>query len=147
MNTGTIIALVIVGVSLLMLIIVGAVTYKKVQPVLKNINDMNEVITQKIEYFTREGNHITDRINRLNQRIKLLQEEVEVKSIQFENLTNEQGQFQTSLRYLQNHAGDYASGISSNVKDELQEDGPKIWKTFKRATKKTVQKQKIRFKK
>lgn len=147
MNTGTIIALVIVAVSLLMLIIVGAVTYKKVQPVLKNINDMNEVITQKIEYFTREGNHITDRINRLNQRIKLLQEEVEVKSIQFENLTNEQGQFQTSLRYLQNHAGDYASGISSNVKDELQEDGPKIWKTFKRATKKTVQKQKIRFKK
>lgn len=147
MNTGTIIALVIVAVSLLMLIIVGAVTYKKVQPVLKNINDTNEVITQKIEYFTREGNHITDRINRLNQRIKLLQEEVEVKSIQFENLTNEQGQFQTSLRYLQNHAGDYASGISSNVKDELQEDGPKIWKTFKRATKKTVQKQKIRFKK
>lgn len=147
MNTGTIIALVIVAVSLLMLIFVGAVTYKKVQPVLKNINDMNEVITQKIEYFTREGNHITDRINRLNQRIKLLQEEVEVKSIQFENLTNEQGQFQTSLRYLQNHAGDYASGISSNVKDELQEDGPKIWKTFKRATKKTVQKQKIRFKK
>lgn len=142
MNTGTIIALVIVAVSLLMLIIVGAVTYKKVQPVLKNINDMNEVITQKIEYFTREGNHITDRINRLNQRIKLLQEEVEVKSIQFENLTNEQGQFQTSLRYLQNHAGDYASGISSNVKDELQEDGPKIWKTFKRATKKTVQKTK-----
>lgn len=147
MNTGTIIALVIIVVSLLMVIIVGAVTYKKIQPALKNINDTNEVVTQKIKYFTREGNHITERLNHLNKRIEILQEEVEIKSVQFEDLTNEQGKFQTSLRYLQSHAGEYTSGISSNLKDEIKEDGPKIWETFKRATKKTAQKQKTRYKK
>jgi uncharacterized protein YoxC len=147
MNTGTIVALVIVAVSLLGLIIVGAMTYKKVKPTLKDINETNDVVTQKIEYFTREGNHITERVNRLNKRIENLQGEVEIKSAQFEELTNEQGRFQTSLRYLQSHAGEYASGISSNLKNELQEDGPKIWETFKRAFKKTAQKQKVRYKK
>lgn len=147
MNTGTIIALVIIAISLLMVIIVGAVTYKKVQPALKNIKETNDVVTQKIEYFTREGNHITERINVLNKRVEILQEEFEVKAVQFEDLTNEQGKFQTSLRYLQSHAGEYASGIGSNLKNELQEDGPQIWETFKRAFSKTAQKQKVRYKK
>lgn len=147
MNTGTIIALVLVAVSLLMILIVGAVTYSKTKPTLKNIKETSEVVNQKIEYFTREGNHLMERINLLNKRVELLQEDVEVKTVQFEDLSNEQGKFQTSLRYLQSHAGEYASGISSNLKDEIKEDGPKVWETFKRALKKTSQKQKVRHQK
>ncbi len=147
MSTGTIIALAIVAISLLMIIIVAAVTYKKAKPTLDNIKDTNEVVTQKVNYFTREGNHLTERVNLLNQRIELLQEEVEEKVAGFQDLSNENGKFQTSLRYLQGHASDYASGISSNVKNEIQEDGPKIWETFKRAMKKTAQKQKVRYQK
>jgi hypothetical protein len=64
--------------------------------------------------------------------------------IHFDDFMDEQGQFQSSLRYLQSHAGEYAKGISSNVVDELKEDGPKIKETFKRAFKKTAQKQKAR---
>lgn len=44
-------------------------------------------------------------------------------------------------------AGEYSSGIASNIKDELKEDGPKIAEVFKRAFKKTAQKQKVRLKK
>lgn len=147
MNTGTIVALVLVAISLLMVLIVGAVTYSKTKPALKNIKETSEVVNHKIEYFTREGNHLMERINLLNERVELLQGEVEVKSAQFKDFTNEQGKFQTSLRYLQSHAGEYASGISSNLKDEIKEDGPKVWETFKRAFKKTTQKQKIRYQK
>ena len=147
MSTGTIIALAIVAVSLLMIIAVAAITYKKVKPTLDNIKETNEVVTQRIDYFTREGNHLTEQINLLSKRIELLQEVVEEKVAGFQDLSNENGKFQTSLRYLQSHASDYASGISSNVKDEIQEDGPKIWETFKRAVKKTAQKQKVRYQK
>lgn len=147
MNTGTIIALSIVAVSLLLILVVGAVAYKKAKPALDNIKETSEVINHKIEYFTREGKHLTQRINQLNERVEYIQEEVEIKSGHFEDLMDEQGKFQTSLNYLQGHAGEYASGISSNLKNELQEDGPKIWKTFKRAFSKTAQKQKVRYKK
>lgn len=145
MSTGTIIALLIVAISLILVVVVGILSYNKAKPALKNIQNTREVIDQKINYFTREGEHLKERVDLLNTRVQGVQKELEVKSIQFDDLMDEQGQFSTSLRYLQSHAGDYASGISSNLKDELQEDGPKLAKTFKRAFKKTWGKQKVRY--
>ena len=145
MSTGTIIALLIVAISLILVVIVGILSYNKAKPALKNIQNTREVIDQKINYFTREGEHLKERVDLLNTRVQGVQKELEVKSIQFDDLMDEEGQFSTSLRYLQSHAGDYASGISSNLKDELQEDGPKLAKTFKRAFKKTWGKQKVRY--
>ena len=145
MSTGTIIALLIVGISLILVVVVGILSYNKAKPALKNIQNTREVIDQKINYFTREGEHLKERVDLLNTRVQGVQKELEVKSIQFDDLMDEEGQFSTSLRYLQSHAGDYASGISSNLKDELQEDGPKLAKTFKRAFKKTWGKQKVRY--
>lgn len=147
MNTGTIIALAIVALSLLMLVAVGLVTYNKTKPTLEKIKDTNEVVTQKINYFTREGEHITERVEHLNQRVTLLQDEVDEKSVYFKDLANENGKFQTSLRYLKGHAGEYSSGIGKNLKNEIQEDGPKLMETFKRAFKKTKDKQKVRYQK
>lgn len=145
MSTGTIIALLIVAISLILVVVVGILSYNKAKPALKNIQNTREVIDQKINYFTREGEHLKERVDLLNTRVQGVQKELEVKSIQFDDLMDEEGQFSTSLRYLQSHAGDYASGISSNLKDELQEDGPKLAKTFKRAFKKTWGKQKVRY--
>jgi len=147
MSTGAIIAIAIIVISILLVIIVGAVTYSNVKPALKNIDETNQVITQKMEYFNREKEHLTERVTRLNNRVEHLQDEIEVKTALFEDFTDEKGKFQTSIRYLQAHASDYASGISSNLKDEIQEDGPKIWETFKRAFKKTAQKRKERHQK
>lgn len=145
MSTVTIIALSIIAFSLILVVGVGIVSYNKAKPTLKNIQNTREVIEQKTEYFTREGEHLKERVDHLNIRVQGVQKELEVKSLQFEELMDEQGQFSTSLRYLQSHAGDYASGISSNLKEELQEDGPKLAKTFKQAFKKTWGKQKVRY--
>lgn len=145
MSTGTIIAISIVIISILLLIIVGVLTRKKIAPTLKNIKDLNEVISQKSNYYTREGNHLNERVSTLTERVENIQTEVEVKMVHFEDFTNEQGQFQSSIRCLKDHAGEYSKGISSNVVDEVKEDGPKIAETFKRAFKKTAEKTKLRY--
>ncbi|SHE89495.1 Uncharacterized protein YoxC, contains an MCP-like domain [Atopostipes suicloacalis DSM 15692] len=147
MSTGTIIAISIVVISILALIIVGIMTYKKIKPTLKNVDHLKEVINQKTKYYTRESQHLNERITLLTQRVDGIQSEVEVKMVDFEDFTDEKGEFQSSLRYLQSHAGEYTKGISSNIMDEVKEDGPQIIETFKRAFKKTAQKQKIRHQK
>lgn len=147
MSTGTIIAISIVVISILLLIVVGIVTRKKIAPTLSNIKELNEVISQKSNYYTRESEHINERVTTLTNRVDDLQTDVEIKMVYLEDFTNEQGQFQSSVRYLKDHAGEYGKGISSNVVDEVKEDGPKIAETFKRAFKKTVDKQKLRYQK
>lgn len=147
MSTGTIIAIAIVVLSILLIIVAVVVTLKNIKPTIKQLKETNEVVNQKIEYFNREAEHLTNRVEQLNQRVELVQADVEVKAAHFEDFTNEQGKFQTSIRYLQGHAGEYASGIGNNLKKEIKEDGPKLYETFKRAFKKTAQKQKIRLKK
>ncbi len=147
MSTVTIISLSIVVLSIILVAVIGFVAYKKAKPALDNIQETKEVVNQKVNYFTREGEHIKERVDLLTNRVQGIQKEVDVKSAQFEDLTDEQGKFATSLRYLQSHAGEYTSGISKNVKDELKEDGPKLAETFKRAFKKTWGKQKVRYKK
>lgn len=145
MNTGTIIAISIVVVSILLLIIVGIVSYNKAKPTIKNIKELNETLDQQKAYFTRESDHLTERVTNIQERVELLQQDAEEKSKHLEDFMDEKGQFQTSVRYLQSHAGEYASGIGSNLKDEIKEDGPKIKEYFKRAFKKTYEKQKARY--
>ncbi len=147
MSTATIISIAIVVLSLLLVIVIGFIAYRKAKPALENIQDTKEVVDQKVNYFTREGEHIKERVDLLTNRVEGVQKEIEVKSLQFEDLMDEQGKFANSLRYLQSHAGEYATGISKNVKDELKEDGPKLAETFKRAIKKTAGKQKVRYQK
>lgn len=147
MSTASIIAVSIVVISILALIIVGFITYKKIKPTLKNVNHLNEVINQKTNYFTRESQHLNERITLLTERVEGIQSEAEVKMVYFEDFMDEKGEFQSSLRYLQSHAGEYTKGISSNIINEVKEDGPQIIETFKRAFKKTAQKQKMRYQK
>lgn len=147
MSPGNILVISIIAFSFVLIIVAAFLTYKKVQPTLNEIKELNETINQKKEIYTRDVNHINERVNGINQRVQFIQKDAEVKAAHFQDLMDEQGQFQTSLGYLKDHAGEYASGISSNVKDEIKEDGPKIVETFKRAFKKTVQKQKVRFQK
>lgn len=146
MNTAVVISLLIVGLSILTLIIVGLISYKKMKPTIHKFNDLNTNIQQKIKFYNREAEHLNHRIININQEVETLQKELLVKSQNFENLLDEQGQFQNSLRYLQNHSSEFSKGIASNLKDEVKDEGPKIMKIFKRAFKKTIQKQKDRHK-
>ena len=146
MNTGTIIAIIIVVLAIVVIIVAAAMTYKNIKPTLEKINETNETLNQKKEYYEREVNHLTDRVDTLNRRVQFIQEDAEEKAVHFEDFMDEQGKFQTSIRYLQGHAGEYATGVGSNLKEELKEDGPRLAETFKRAFKKTAQKQKVRLK-
>lgn len=147
MSTGTITALSIIVISILVLIIVIAKSYTNIKPTLANIKDLQENLAQKGNYFTREGKHLNEEVTNLSKRATLLQKDVKEKTVYFDDFMDEQGQFQTSLLYLKDHAGEYTKGITTNVKNEIQEDGPKIVDTFKRAFKKTYQKQKLRYQK
>lgn len=146
MSTGTIIALSIVALSILMLVIVWIVSYNEAKPTLHNVNELNAIINQKKKFYTREAEQLNKKVALLNQDAELIQNEVQEKSLHFQDFTHEQGEFQSSIRYLKNHAAGYSKGIAQNIKDEVKEDGPKIIKSFKLAFKKTVQKQKVRFK-
>lgn len=147
MSLGNILVISIIALSFILIIVAGIITYKRVQPTLGKLQELNKTIDQKKEIYTRDVNHINGRVNELNQRVQYIQKDAEIKAENFQDLMDEQGQFQTSLSYLKGHAGEYSSGIASNVKNELKEDGPKIAETFKRAFKKTAQKQKVRLKK
>lgn len=144
MNIGTIVALGIIILSIIGIVAVAFITYKKVKPTLENINETNELITQKTKHFKREGEYLTQNIDHINHRITFLQNEIEDKSAHFKDLADENGKLQTSMRFLKDHSTDYAKGISSNLVEEVKEDGPKIRKIFKKAFKKTYAKQKIR---
>lgn len=146
MSTGIFIIISIIGLSLLVLIITGIVSYKKMKPTIANFKDLKIDIQQKVQFYNRESQHLNTHIQELNQEAINLQQEVEVKSIHVQDFMNRKGEFQSSLNYLQDHIGEYSKGIAMNVKDEVQEEGPKMLKVFKRTFKKTVQKQRQRFK-
>ena len=147
MSSGNILVISIIALSFVLIIVTAILTYKKVQPTLHEIKELNDTINQKKNIYTQDVDHITDRVNEINQKAQFIQQSAEIKTKHFQDLMDEQGQFQNSLNYLKGHAGEYSSGIASNIKDELKEDGPKIVETFKRAFKKTAQKQKVRYKK
>lgn len=146
MSMGIIIAISIIGLSLLAVMIVGFISYKKMKPTIKNLKNLNTKLQQKTQFYNRESQHLNNRVKELSLEATNLQQEVAVKSIYIQDFTDRQGEFQSSLRYLQEHAGEYSKGIAMNVKNEVQEDGPKMMEVFKRAFKKTAQKQKQRFK-
>lgn len=147
MSAGTIIAISIIVASILMLFVVGMISYNRMKPTFRNFKNLNAQMKQKKDFYNRESDHLTNQLQELKMDLDSLQREVELKSVHFQDFSNEQGNFQTSLRYLQDHAGGYSKGIASNLKDEAKRDGPKIIESFKRAFKKTAHKQKERRKK
>lgn len=147
MKTGAIISISIILASILLIIIISSLTYKKIKPTINNMNNLSEDLNQKINSYTKDGENLNQKVAALNQKANTLQSNLEQKSAQFQDFAETQEQFQDSLLYLKNHSGEYTKGISSNLKEEIKEDGPKITETFKRTFKKTFKKQKLRYQK
>lgn len=144
MSTGAIIAIVIVFLSLILLAVVGAISYKQMKPTIKNMKKLNAEIEHISKLYTRESEDLSKRFTQISLDAGLIQSEIQEKSLHFQDFAHEQGEFQSSVRYLQDHAAEYSKGIASNIKEEIKEDGPKIMKSFKLAFKKTIEKQKAR---
>lgn len=147
MNTTTATSLLIILFSILIVIISIILSYKKVKPTLKNLNNLNNDLNQVINRYKKEGDRLVHKTNDLIDGTTALQENIDVKSTQIEFFSDRQHEFQESLLYLKNHSTEYSKGISKNLVDEVKEDGPTIVETFKRTFKKTFNKQKFRYKK
>ncbi len=145
MSPGVTIAISIIGFSILLLIIVGAISYSQMKPTLESFKQLKSTLEQKKLFYQRESQHLTETADKLNQDVGFLQEELDIKNINFQSFTQKQNELQNSLLYLKNHAGEYSKGIARNFKNEVKEEGPKIFDVFKRSFKKTAQKQKTRF--
>ncbi|GAA0369395.1 hypothetical protein GCM10008932_21330 [Alkalibacterium iburiense] len=145
MNLGYIISLIILGVSLVILIVVGFMAMKKMKPTLKNIEETKKTMESHKEHFTHEGEVIQGRVEDLMARVDYTKSVAEMKAQRFEELSVIAADFGDNLTYLKEHGGDYSKGIAENTYTELKTDGPRLAKTFKLAVQKTIDKQKERY--
>lgn len=146
MTNGLIIIISILVLSIVLLAVVGLISFKKMKPAIKNFNDLNTDVQQLIEFYKHKSQDIMQEVQTLKQDVLVMQDDVELKNLSVQEFSDRQRELQSSLTYLQNHLGDYSKGIAMNAKNEIQKDGPKMFKIFKRAFKKTARKQKQRFK-
>lgn len=145
MSPGITITISIIGFSVLLLIIVGTISYRLMKPTLKSFKELEATLEQKKQFYQRESQHLIEKADQLNKEVHFLQNEIDLKSINFQEFSYKQKELEDSLLYLKNHAGEYSKGIARNFKNEVKEEGPKIFDVFKRSFKKTAQKQKTRF--
>ena len=80
------------------------------------------------------------------ERVEDLQKVSNIKMQRFNELSTHASSLNNSLTYLKEHSGDYSKGIAQNAVDELKTEGPIIAKTFNLAFKRTIEKQKARYK-
>ncbi|GAB2322628.1 hypothetical protein IRB23M11_02450 [Alkalibacterium sp. m-11] len=146
MDLGYILSLVILGVSLVVLIVMGFLTMKKMKPTLKNIKDTKEVVNGHIDHFTREAEVMQEKIDHIMARVDNTKNVAEIKIQNFDELSDSAASLSESLMYLKEHGAEYSKGIAENSYKELKTDGPRLARTFKLAFKKTVDKQKQRHK-
>lgn len=144
MSIWTSISILIIVLSILILIIMGMTSYKKIKPTLKAFKNLNNRLDRELEFYHKEINDLENKVETINHDLNAMQKELAVKSLNFQNFLDHQDSLQHSMLYLQNHASSYSKGIASNLKEELKADGPKIVKVFKRTFKKTFKKQKER---
>lgn len=145
METGYIISLIILGVSLIILIGAGFYAMKKMKPTLDNIKDTQKTVDGHVKHFTHEGKVIQGRVESIMARVDYIKSVAEMKMQRMDEFTAYASNFSESLNTLKEHSGEYSKGIAQNAYTEIKTDGPRLAKTFKLAVQKTVEKQKRRY--
>ncbi|WP_423190351.1 hypothetical protein ACO1PF_05655 [Alkalibacterium sp. f15] len=144
MELGYLISLIILGVSLVLLIGIGVYAMKKIKPTLKNIERTQTTVQDQIEHFTNESDAIQKKVDLIMTRVDSTKEVAEINLERINELSDYASSLSHSLTYLKEHGGNYSKGIIENTYTELKTDGPRLAETFKRAFKRTVEKQKQR---
>lgn len=144
MDLGYIVSLIILGVSLVILIVMGFFAMKKMKPTLKNIEETQKVVEGHVEHFTHEAEIIQEKVDHIMTRVDHTKNVSEMNIQRFKEFSDYASSLSESLMFLKEHGNDYSKGIAENSYKELKTDGPLLAKTFKLAFKKTVDKQKMR---
>lgn len=145
MSAGYWIAIIIAILALVVIAIVGAVAFKKVQPTLNNLQDMQKNINNKMEHFNHEAEVIQGKVDHLTKRVEKVQSEANVDMEVFDELNVRANELQNSLNMLKETGSENADTIAKDTYEELKEEGPILAETFKRAFKGTYQKQRNRY--
>lgn len=144
MELGYIVSLIILGVSLIILIVMGFLSMKKMRPTLKNIEETQKTVESHIEHFTNEAEAIQNKVDHIMARVEYTQNILEIKLQNFDDFQHYAESLSHSLQFLKEHGNEYSKGAAENTLNEIRTDGPRLMKTFKLAFSKTVEKQKHR---
>lgn len=144
MELGYILSLVILGVSLVVLIVMGFFAMKKMRPTFKNIEETQKVVEGHMEHFTHEAEIMQEKVDHLMTRVDYTKNVSELKIQRFDEFSDYATSLSESLMYLKEHGSEFSKGVAENSYTELKNDGPLLAKTFKLAFKKTIDKQKMR---
>jgi len=144
MEAGYLISLIIEGVSLVLLIAIGIYAVKKMKPTLKNIEQTQTNVQDQVEHFTNEADVMQKKVDLIMSRVDSTKDVAQTNMERMNELSDYMSSLSHSLTYLKEHSGDYSKGIAQNTYTELKTDGPRLAETFKRAFKKTADKQKQR---
>lgn len=144
MELGYIVSLIILGVSLIILIVMGFLAMKKMKPTLKNIEETQKTVEGHVEHFTNEAEAIQTKVDHIMARVEYTQNISEMKLQRFDDFQHYAESLSHSLQFLKEHGNEYSKGAAENTLNELRTDGPRLAKTFKLAFSKTIEKQKQR---
>lgn len=137
-------SLIILGVSLIILVAGGVYAMKKIKPTLKNFERTQTNVQDQVEHFTNEADVIQKKVDLIMTRVDSTKEVALINMERMNELSDTASSLSHSLTYLKEHSSDYSKGIAQNAYTELKTDGPRLAKTFKKAFKGTVEKQKAR---
>ncbi|GEK90854.1 DUF948 domain-containing protein [Alkalibacterium kapii] len=144
MESGYLISLIILGVSLVLLIGIGIYAVKKMKPTLENLQKTQKYAQDQVEHFTNEANVMQKKVNLIMKRADNTKEVAQTNLERMNELSDQASSLSHSLTYLKENGPDYSKNIAQNTYEELKTDGPRLAKTFKRAFNKTIDKQKQR---
>lgn len=144
MSFSYLLSLIILAVSIVVLIVIGILAKKMVNPTLTNIKKTQSLVNDHIEHFTNEANAIQTKIDHIVERVDHLQTDTETKLEHFEELSAHATHLGDAITHLNDQRTFIVKGLTKNTYEELKSDGPKVMKLFRLAAKRTYQKQKSR---
>lgn len=145
MSTGYIIALSILVISLVVLVVVGAIASKKVSPTLNNFNKLKEDVENTVNRYSKDGERLQNKVQVIQERVNLVKINTNQKFSNIEDLQVEINSLSDSLQFLKEHGAQLSKDDSGDLVQTIKEDGPKYLNILQGTVKRTLNKQKARY--
>ena len=140
--TGGIIALIIAVLALIVLIVFGMVTLKKVSHLMKEIDKTTSIAQDKIDFFTKDTDSIKSKIDQITQRVNGMSVELNGKMKKIDYFSETTADFQNALDELKQSIENFFSGFFNFSNKQSNQRTPSI-SVLKRTAEKFLKKQKM----
>ena len=140
--TGGIIALIIAVLALIVLIVFGMITLKKVSHLMKEIDETTGIAQDKIDFFTKDTDSIKSKIDQITQRVNGMSAELNGKMKKIDYFSETTVDFQNALDELKQSIESFFSGFFNFSSKQSNQRTPSI-SVLKRTAEKFLKKQKM----